>query len=223
MSHIYNNLIVGKQIYKRRKQLKLSQEALAEKIINDIYPEKSKDGTGITYLKNKISAIERGCTSTKNLKRIDLYFEEVVAICNALDCDISYLLGETNYNGVEYSKQKYKIISKDTGLDEYAIKALCQIQKDDQKTHRLSWSLILSMFISYITYDKNNPFFNAMEQYINAEQISRNLNFALDEDRYTYVSPYTGRKIDKSLIQSDALSLVFKGISTVLDKITITR
>lgn len=104
-----NKDIIGERIKKRREKLNMTQRELAEKMDGRKYEKDEPTG------KSKVCNWEHG----RGLK-----LSTLDKLCEILDCDAAYLLGEQ-----DYARREIADIATQIPLDEDAIKALISLKK----------------------------------------------------------------------------------------------
>jgi transcriptional regulator with XRE-family HTH domain len=135
---MYDESCISKRIKARRRECGLTQGELAKKMIGVEIP--------IESLRNSISVWEGGkiAPSTSSL----------ISLCNALDCDIDYLLG-----AIDTPRKAVHDLKNETGLSEKAVQNLIGKSKagGDKGIEILSEFLENKNFwdaIAYINYAK---------------------------------------------------------------------
>lgn len=109
MSNILRISDIGKRIKNRRESLGMSQREVAEKA---------------GFALRSISALESSGDGNKNKKQ-NPTIETLNSICDALECDMSYLLGFS-----EYYTRKHEEIVDHFGLSSNAADALVRLNAD---------------------------------------------------------------------------------------------
>lgn len=100
---MYTKISIGDRIKLRRKELGMSQKKLAAKINGNILPEEAPH--------TQISQWEKGSKTPET--------DALIRLCNALDCDIDFLLG-----AIEAPKKETSDVMKATGLSKEAVNML---------------------------------------------------------------------------------------------------
>lgn len=100
---MYTKSYIGRRIKERRKQLGLTQKELAAKINPGIEIEDAPH-TQITNWENGVRAPET---------------ESLIRLCNALNCDIDYLLG-----AIDVPRRAVYDVKEQTGLSDSAVHSL---------------------------------------------------------------------------------------------------
>lgn len=101
---MYTKDNIGTRIRTRRKELNMTQQELADKI-----------NAGVDSQRTQISQWEQG----KKVPETDA----LIRLCNALDCDIDYLL-----SAIETPRRATYDVAEQTGLDAKAVECLMQIK-----------------------------------------------------------------------------------------------
>lgn len=140
----YNYIEIGNRIRYERKKRRLSQDELIENIRNKKKP---------TFSRNILSRLENGEESAFN----GISMNKIIALCEELDCSLSYLLGE-------YSCKNYdsEFIHIQTGLTESAISSLLNANKTSKNkflfvlSELIDQESLLELITKYFFISHNN-------------------------------------------------------------------
>lgn len=180
----------GDRLMRRRKKCGFrSQADLAEKIM-PISQDDNEDGDeyarNVESKRKTISNWERG-KATPSLA-------DLIALCNILDCDIEYLIGD-----IDVPKKEVADVMAVTGLTQKAVDAFLQLSKDDMEIlneilvspHLLELisaiskgaespiikkELIIEFMKERLGGKENEPFVKAVRKYI-AEDMDKTFKF----------------------------------------------
>lgn len=128
-------VIMGERIRARRKELKLTQTAFASKLADTQQKELSELSIKPEAVPEVRAKLQRTISDWEN-GNSPISNRDIWSICKVLNCDVSYLFGETP---IDCPKKEIADVSKATGLSPQAVEFL---QSND-------YSDIVSAFITH--------------------------------------------------------------------------
>ncbi len=177
---LYSWHIIGNRIRENRKEKGLSQERLAE-YLEQITTSSTKRQT--------VAGWENG----KPIKKL----EQLTALCEIFDCDMSYLLCECNTKHI-----KTQEIGSATGLSDKAIDTLISLRKIDSRLSDTISRIIENKDLLYQIHDC------CTAEYNNADFETSYEDFFSDQKRKAIMSPQKMEQLNLMMLYNSLRDFV---------------